>query len=370
MTAANDFHYMARALQLAQRGLYTTDPNPRVGCVLVKDDRIVGEGWHVRTGAAHAEVNALAQAGPRARGATAYVTLEPCCHHGRTPPCVQALLAAGIRRVVAAMQDPHHRVAGQGLAQLRAAGVEVSCGILESAARALNPGFIQRMTTGRPFVRCKLAMSLDGRTALESGESLWITGASARADVQKLRARASAIMTGIGTILADDPSLNVRLPETAGRQPLRVILDPQLKTPATARTLQLPGEVLIVTGVAEPAAHAPLQTAGAQVQVLPLQGSGLDLTSVLAELARREINEVHLECGATLAGAMLQAELLDELIIYLAPVLLGNSARGLFRLPALNRMSERRALTILDVRAVGPDWRITARPQQHRSSRD
>ncbi|HMR03533.1 MAG TPA: bifunctional diaminohydroxyphosphoribosylaminopyrimidine deaminase/5-amino-6-(5-phosphoribosylamino)uracil reductase RibD, partial [Candidatus Competibacter phosphatis] len=242
----DDHRYMARALTLARRGLYGTDPNPRVGCVLVDNGAIVGEGWHERAGEAHAEVIALEAAGDRARGATAYVTLEPCCHHGRTAPCTDALLHAGIGRMVAAMPDPNPQVAGKGLKQLRDAGVVVDCGLLEAEARALNPGFIQRMTQGRPFVRVKLAMSLDGRTALASGESRWLTGEAARQDVQRLRARASAILTGIGTLLADDPNLNVRLPE-AERQPLRVILDTTLRTPPTAQTLRLPGSVLIFT---------------------------------------------------------------------------------------------------------------------------
>ncbi len=257
----DDYRYMARALTLARRGLTSTDPNPRVGCVLVKDGTVVGEGWHRRTGEAHAEVIALEAAGARARGATAYVTLEPCCHYGRTPPCTDALLSAGVIRVVAAMADPNPQVAGRGLEILRTAGVAVDCGLLETEARALNPGFIQRMTQGRPFVRLKLAMSLDGRTALASGESQWLTGEAARQDVQRLRARASAILTGIGTVLADDPSLNVRLPE-APRQPLRVILDSGLRTPPTARTLQLPGSVLIFTAVADPAIQTPLRAAG------------------------------------------------------------------------------------------------------------
>ncbi len=356
----DDYHYMARALALARRGLYSTDPNPRVGCVLVKDGHIVGEGWHERAGEPHAEAIALDIAGARARGATAYVTLEPCCHHGRTPPCTDALLSAGVARMVAAMRDPNPQVAGRGLDILRAAGVWVECGLLEAEARALNPGFIQRMTLGRPWVRVKLAMSLDGRTALASGESQWLTGEAARADVQRLRARSSAILTGIGTVLTDDPSLNVRLPE-AVCQPLRVILDTELRTPPTAQTLQLPGPVAIFTTVLDPAVWAPLQAAGGEVIVAPRAGRGLDLRAVMAELARRECNEVHVECGPTLAGALLQAELIDELVIYLAPLLLGDRARGLFHLPELVRMRERQELEILETRAVGRDWRLTLR---------
>jgi len=352
---------MARALTLARRGLYSADPNPRVGCVLLQNGDIVGEGWHERAGEAHAEVIALEAAGWRARGATVYVTLEPCCHYGRTPPCTKALLQAGVARVVAAMRDPNPQVAGQGLAILREAGVTVDCGLLEAEARALNPGFIQRMTTGRPWLRVKLAMSLDGRTALASGESQWLTGAAARQDVQRLRARSSAILTGIGTVLADDPALNVRLPETI-RQPLRVILDSRLRTPPTAQTLQLPGSALIVSAVADPDRQAPLRAAGADIAVVPNAGSGLDLTAIMAELARRECNEVQVECGPTLAGALLQAGLMDELVIYMAPLLLGDQARGLFQLPELTRMEERRELELVETRAVGKDWRLRFRP--------
>ena len=356
--SAADYRCMARALTLARRGLYSTDPNPRVGCVLVRDGEIVGEGWHQCAGEPHAEVNALNAAGYRAQGATVYVTLEPCCHHGRTPPCTEALLKAGVTRLVAAMPDPNPQVAGRGLAMLREAGVAVECGLLEAEAQALNPGFIQRMTQGRPFIRVKLAMSLDGRTALASGQSQWLTGAAAREDVQRLRARSSAILTGVGTVLVDDPSLNVRLPETT-RQPLRVILDSSLRTPQTARTLQLPGSTLIFTAVADPAAHAPLQAAGAEIIVAPPLKSGLDLRAVMVELARRECNEIHVECGPTLAGALLQVGLIDELVVYMAPLLLGDKARGLFQLPELTQMSERKELQILDMRAVGRDWRVT-----------
>lgn len=295
-----------------------TDPNPCVGCVLVKDGIVVGEGWHTRAGEAHAEINALDAAGDRARGATAYVTLEPCCHQGRTPPCTDALLKAGIARLVAAMSDPNPQVAGKGFAILRDAGVAVEYGLLAAEARALNPGFIQRMIQGRPFVRLKLAMSLDGRTALASGESQWLTGEAARRDVQRLRARGSAILTGIGTVLTDNPSLNVRLSE-ATRQPSRVILDTELRTPPTAQTLRLPGQVLIFTTVSDSSMQAPLRAAGAEIVLLPRAEQGLDLHAVMAELARRECNEVHVECGSTLAGALLRAGLVDELVIYMAP---------------------------------------------------
>lgn len=357
----DDYPPMARALTLARRGLYGTDPNPRVGCVLVRDGEIVGEGWHARAGEPHAEVIALDAAGDRARGATAYVTLEPCCHYGRTPPCTDALLSAGITRLVAAMSDPNPQVAGKGLATLRDAGIMVECGLLETEARALNPGFIQRMTQGRPFVRVKLAMSLDGRTALASGESRWLTGEAARQDVQRLRARSSAILTGSGTVLTDDPGLDVRLPEVE-RQPLRVILDTGLRTPPTARTLRLPGSVLIFTAVADPVLQAPLRAAGVEITKVPRVDRGLNLHAVMTELARRECNEIQVECGPILAGALLQAGLLDELVIYLAPLLLGDKARGLFQLPELTRMSDRTELETVEMRAVGKDWRVRFKP--------
>lgn len=362
----DDYRHMARALMLARRGLYGADPNPRVGCVLVREGQVIGEGWHERAGEPHAEVNALEAAGDRARGATAYVTLEPCCHHGRTPPCTDALLNAGIIRMVAAMPDPNPQVAGRGLTQLREAGVAVECGLLEAEARALNPGFIQRMTQGRPFVRLKLAMSLDGRTALASGESQWLTDEAARQDVQRLRARSSAILTGIGTVLADDPGLNVRLLE-ASRQPLRVILDTELRTPPAARTLQLPGSTLIFTAATDTAVQAPLQAAGAEIAVIPRREWGLSLPAIMTELARRECNEIHVECGPTLAGALLQAELVDELVVYMAPLLLGDKARGLFQLPELTRMSQRIELEILEARAVGRDWRLRLKPWWHKN---
>lgn len=360
--SADDYRHMAHALLLARRGLYGTDPNPRVGCVLIRDGKIVGEGWHERAGAPHAEINALTAAGEYACGATAYVTLEPCCHYGRTPPCTAALINARIARVVAAMSDPNPQVAGKGLAILRDAGIRIACGVLEAEARLLNPGFIQRMREGRPFVRLKLAMSLDGRTALASGDSQWLTSEAARRDVQRLRARSSAILTGIGTLLADDPSLNVRLPE-APRQPLRVILDTALQTPPTAKTLHLPGSVLIFTAVSEANRHAPLQAVGANIVTIPRTTGGLNLHAVMAELARREGNEIHAECGPTLAGALLQAGLLDELVIYLAPLLLGDRARSLFQLPELTRMQDRWEWELTDTRIVGRDWRLTLRPR-------
>jgi diaminohydroxyphosphoribosylaminopyrimidine deaminase/5-amino-6-(5-phosphoribosylamino)uracil reductase len=363
MFSADDHRYMARALQLAHRGLYTTDPNPRVGCVLVKDGVVVGEGWHERAGGPHAEIHALREAGSRAAGATAYVTLEPCCHEGRTPPCSDALIGAGIHRVIAALEDPNPRVAGNGLRILQGAGIEAHSGLLATEAARLNPGFVMRMRQGRPWVRCKLAMSLDGRTALASGESRWITGSDARRDVHRLRARSSAILTGVATLLADDPSLTVRLDGDPGegiRQPLRVVLDSRLRTPPDARLLDQPGETLILTGEAGEQVRERCAQPRVTVVSLPLVAGRLDLDAVMRHLAGREINEVHLEAGATLSGALLQAGLVDELIVYMAPHLLGDAGRGLFSLPGLMQMEQRIALSIQDIRAVGRDWKITA----------
>lgn len=353
---------MARALQLAERGLYTTDPNPRVGCVIVNDDAIVGEGWHERAGLAHAEVLALNAAGARARGATVYVSLEPCCHHGRTPPCTDALIGAGVARVVAAMQDPNPRVAGQGAARLNDAGIRVELGLLQEQARALNPGFIQRMQHGRPYVRVKHAASLDGRSALASGESQWISGTAARHDVQRWRARSSAILTGIGTVLADDPALTVRDPALTGRPPLRVVVDSRARLSAGAKLLTQAGAVLVAVADADAARTAALRAAGAEIVVVPGTDGQVDLTALMQVLAQREINEVLVEAGAVLSGALLHAGLVDELIVYLAPHVMGSDARGMFDIPPLAAMSERVALAISDVRAVGADWRITAKP--------
>jgi len=364
----NHEYFMARALRLAEQGLWTTDPNPRVGCVLVKDGHIIGEGWHQRAGEAHAEIHALNAAGKRAKGAVCYVTLEPCCHQGRTPPCSQALINAGIRKIITAMPDPNPQVAGQGLQQLREAGIEVISGVLQTQAEALNPGFIKRMREGRPYVRAKMAMSLDGRTAMASGESQWITSTDARRDVQALRARSSAIVTGIGTVLTDDPSMTVRsreLPEYLAqpetlRQPLRVVVDNHLTMPTNAKMLSLPGKTLIFTATGDPETQQDLHAAGAEVVYLPNREGCVDFAQMYQQLATREINEVHLEAGANLAGAMLQAQLIDELIIYMSPTLMGNNARGLFHLPHLEQLDQRIHLDIQDVRAVGNDWRIRA----------
>lgn len=359
MFSAADHDFMARALRLAERGLYSTSPNPRVGCVLVRDGAVVGEGWHARAGEAHAEVHALQAAGAAARGATAYVTLEPCNHHGRTPPCVDALLAAGVGRVVAAMADPNPLVAGQGLARLHAAGVVTEHGLLEPEARELNIGFVARMTRGRPWLRLKAAASLDGKTALANGESQWITGAEARRDGHRWRARACAILTGVGTVRDDDPQLTVRDVETT-RQPLRVVVDSRLETPPTARIVD-GGPLLVIGAVADAARAGALAARGAEVLLLPNAAGKVDLSAALAELARRGINEVHAEAGARLNGSLLREGLVDELLLYLAPCLVGDAARGLFDLPALAALADRRQLQWRDLRPVGADLRLIAR---------
>lgn len=365
MFSADDHRFMAEAIHLAEQGLNTTDPNPRVGCVIVNDDEIVGRGFHVRAGEPHAEVHAILDAGSSARGATVYVTLEPCSHQGRTPPCADALMACGIGRVVVAMQDPNPLVAGQGVARLKTAGIQTQTGLMALQAEALNPGFIKRMRHGLPFVRVKLAMSLDGRTAMASGESVWITSPEARADVQRLRARSSAILSGVGTVLFDDPSLNVR--QVGGsesvRQPLRVIMDSHLRTPATAKTLQLPGEVLIFHATSEETNAQALKDAGADLIKCQQSNDKVVLTDVLSKLAARGVNEVHVEAGARLCGALLAEGLVDECVFYMAPHLMGDDGRGLFHLPEVNKMAQRKRLKIIDVRAVGCDWRITARPE-------
>jgi diaminohydroxyphosphoribosylaminopyrimidine deaminase/5-amino-6-(5-phosphoribosylamino)uracil reductase len=378
MAEPEDFAFMARAIRLARLGLYTTDPNPRVGCVLTRGGEVVGAGHHRYAGESHAERNAIAAAGERARGATAYVTLEPCCHEGKTPPCTVALLDAGVRRVVAAMADPNPLVAGKGLEALRVGGIEIEVGVLEAEARRLNPGFIKRMRQGLPHVRCKLAASLDGRTAMASGESKWITSEQARRDVQLLRARSSAILTGIGTLLADDPSMNVRLgaEDLPGmghrervRQPLRVVVDSRLRIPANARMLGLPGKTLVACLDQGRSAVMRLEAAGADIHLCSGRGGRVDLERLLRYLASRETNEVLVEAGPTLSGALLKADLVDEIILYLAPHLMGDEAHGLFRLPGLARMQDRIALEICDLRMVGPDLRMTATISDYRESR-
>lgn len=356
MMDASDSWWMAQALKLAEQGLYGTSPNPRVGCVLVKDGKVAGSGWHRRAGEAHAEVFALQEAGEKSLGATAYVTLEPCSHHGRTPPCADALIAAGVARVVVAMQDPNPQVAGAGIAKLRAAGIAVECGLMEAEARALNLGFVARMTRGTPWLRSKIAMSLDGRTALANGLSKWITGDAARLDVQHWRARSCAVMTGVGTVLADDPELNVRSVETP-RQPVRVVLDSRLRMQSEAAMLR-DGNVLIYTAVKDEAKIASLENAGATVSVHAGENGRVDLRSVVNDLARRGCNEVLLEAGSTLSGAFLKAGLTDEMLLYVAPQLLGDVARGAAALGELTSLDQRIDLAWQDVRMVGKDLRL------------
>jgi len=367
-----DEFYMARALQLAERGLYTTEPNPRVGCVLVREGKIIGEGWHKRAGEGHAEVEALADVEGSAQGSTAYVTLEPCSHQGKTGPCCDALINAGVIRVVAAMQDPNPLVAGRGFERMQKAGIDVKFGVLEAQARALNPGFIKRMETGLPYVRIKLAMSVDGRTAMDSGESQWITGPAARSDVQKLRARSSAIVTGLGTVLHDDPSMMIRAEQlglfpglvsehvsredVVRRQPLRVVLDSEFKTPASAKIVNQPGKTWLVGAQSLPSESI----ANAELKTIAGDDGRIDLGALLQELAANECNEVLVEAGAVLSGAFLQAGLVDELVIYMAPKLLGSSARPLMSLPSMEKMADQVNLEIADVRSVGEDWRINA----------
>lgn len=348
--------FMARALRLAERGKASTHPNPRVGCVIARDGLIVGEGWHRRAGEPHAEVLALRAAGDKAAGAEVYVTLEPCAHHGRTPPCVDALIAARPKRVWAAMQDPNPLVAGKGLERLRQAGIEVHVGILGELAAQLNRGFVARMTRGRPWVTLKLAASLDGRTAMASGESQWITGEAARADVHRLRAEAGAVMTSSATVLQDDPQLNVRL-EGQWRQPDRIVLDTHHRVPSGAKVWAEGVRRLLLTTDAAAAAPAP----GVEVLTVRADSAGhVDLCSALDALGRSQVNEVLVECGPRLAGAFLQARLVDEIVVYLAPSLLGHDAQPLAHLPGMVRLEQRVRLKPRDVRLVGEDIRVTA----------
>jgi diaminohydroxyphosphoribosylaminopyrimidine deaminase/5-amino-6-(5-phosphoribosylamino)uracil reductase len=360
--SATDHAMMARALRLAERGAYTTRPNPMVGCVLAQGDAVVGEGWHQRKGGPHAEVFALQAAGERARGATAYVTLEPCAHHGSTPPCAEALVAAGVARVVGAMRDPFPQVDGAGFDILRAAGIAVDAGLMEAQARELNRGFLSRIERGRPWLRVKLATSLDGRTALASGDSKWISGEASRQDVQRWRARSGALLTGAGTVLADDPHLTVRLDD--GRDvvpPLRVVLDPGLATVARGRVREGAAPTLYVHA---PDARLPRGFEIDHVAV-PAQGTRFDLEAVLRLLATRGINEVQLEAGATLAGAFLDAGLVDELLLYVAPVLLGQSARPLFDGLQIDAMAQRLQMRRIDSAVVGEDFRLLLRPEKN-----
>lgn len=367
--AANDARHMARALELARKGMYSTHPNPRVGCVIVRDGETVGEGWHVQAGGPHAEVHALRQAGDRARGATAYVTLEPCSHHGRTPPCADALVAAGVARVVVAMQDPNPQVAGQGLERLRQAGIAVTCPLLATEARALNPGFLKRMEHGQPYIRVKLAMSLDGRTAMASGESQWITGPAARSAVQRLRAQSSAVLTGADSVIADGARMTVRAAElgldaetvelATRRTPLRILIDGRLRVPLDAPFFQA-GPALVVT-CADAAAHPQYAQGGHELLSLRGDDGQVDLPKLSIELARRGINEVLVEAGASLAGAFAKQGLVDEYQLFIAAKFMGSTARPLLDWP-LERMSEAAPLQIIEMTAVGDDWRVIAVP--------
>ncbi|MDD5177412.1 MAG: bifunctional diaminohydroxyphosphoribosylaminopyrimidine deaminase/5-amino-6-(5-phosphoribosylamino)uracil reductase RibD [Sterolibacterium sp.] len=362
MFSAADHQFMAVALQLAQQGLYSTTPNPRVGCVLVRNGLIIGRGHTQPAGKNHAEIQALADArthSAEVRDATAYVSLEPCSHHGRTPPCASALIEAGVSRVVAAMQDPNPQVAGQGLATLRAAGIETACGLMAAEAHELNIGFVSRMTRGRPWLRMKIAASLDGKTALNNGSSQWITGSAARADGHRWRARACAILTGIGTVKDDDPRLTVRDIETS-RQPLKVVVDSRLEIPLQAKVLE-GGNVIVTAAIDDAVKTAALRHRAAEVIVLPNAQGKVDLAALLAELARRGINEIHAEAGCKLNGSLLRAGLVDELLLYLAPTILGDAARGMFNLPELADLSGRQELRIVDLRRVGADLCLLAR---------
>ncbi|MGB4810887.1 MAG: bifunctional diaminohydroxyphosphoribosylaminopyrimidine deaminase/5-amino-6-(5-phosphoribosylamino)uracil reductase RibD [Methylophilaceae bacterium] len=360
MYSTLDCTYMTHALRLAEHGLYTATPNPRVGCVIVNKHQIVGEGAHLKAGEPHAEVFALRQAGEKANGADIYVTLEPCSHTGKTPPCVSAVIAAKPRRVIVAMQDPNPLVAGRGITAMREAGIEVLVGVLEQQANALNIGFVSRMTRGLPYVRCKIAASLDGKTALNNGKSQWITSESARLDVQKWRAQSCAIVTGIGTVLADNPSMTVRLPNTT-RQPLSVIVDQHLQTPPTANILK--NAHTLIAFADDPNQQADLLKAtGANLMHFPNANGRVDLRALLQHLAQRGINEVLLEAGQGLNGAFLQAGLIDELILYYAPKLMGADAKGMLAMPAFTTMQQAIDLDIVDMRHVGVDIRLRAKP--------
>ncbi|TKI06308.1 bifunctional diaminohydroxyphosphoribosylaminopyrimidine deaminase/5-amino-6-(5-phosphoribosylamino)uracil reductase RibD [Martelella alba] len=368
-----DEFYLARAFSLARRGRFTTTPNPNVGCVIVRDGRVVGEGFHWRAGEPHAEVNALRMAGDAARGATVYVTLEPCSHQGRTPPCADALIAAGVARVVVATQDPNPLVAGRGLQRLRQAGIEVRHGLMLDEAEAVNPGFLKRMRTGFPYLQLKLAASLDGRTAMASGESQWITSEHARRDVQTLRAQSSAILTTSATVLADDPLLTVRwpslpaavreqYPEEALRQPVRVVIDSHNRVTPSHRLFSQAGPVWLAR------LQADEQAWSSSVEQLTLpagdqDNARVDLVVLMMQLARRQINSVWVEAGASLAGALLEAGLVDEIILYLAPRLLGEGARGLCALPGLEKLSQAPAFSLTDLRQIGPDIRLRLKPR-------
>ncbi len=363
MTLNKDAAFMAQALKLARNGLYTTDPNPHVGCLLVKNRKIIAEGWTQPAGFAHAEVDALGRTRD-ARGATAYVTLEPCSHQGRTGPCCDALIAAGISRVVVAMQDPNPVVSGRGLQRMQAAGLEVVCGVLEQEAMQLNRGFFKRMRQGLPWIRSKLACSLDGRTAMVSGESKWITSPQARQDVQYFRAQSSAIVTGIGTVLADDPQMNARVGFDV-LQPLKVVLDSRLRMPLTAKILKNASETWIITCSEDRLKYRQLQDAGCKIWQLSAVNDKPDLHQVFKLLAEQQINSVLVEAGAILNGSLLESGLVNEWLIYMAPCILGDQGPGLFHLPGLQFMADKKLLKLLDIRQLGPDIRMTFNSQTH-----
>jgi diaminohydroxyphosphoribosylaminopyrimidine deaminase/5-amino-6-(5-phosphoribosylamino)uracil reductase len=363
MSSEIDSELMAQALRLAENGTYTAHPNPAVGCVIVNQGDVVGEGWHAAAGEAHAEINALNTAGAAARGSTVYVTLEPCAHHGRTPPCAEALIEAGVAEVVIGLEDPNPNVEGGGISKLEQAGIRVRTGVLADRVAHQLRGFLSRTTTGRPFVCVKIASSLDGCVAMANGESQWITGPQARADVQRLRARSGAIMSGIGTVLADDPSFTVRDPaiETRGRQPLRAILDRSLRMPLSAEMLALPGDTLVYCSTGDADKRQSLADSGAQVVRVGSVDGFVDAREVLEDLGKREINDVLVESGPALTGYLLEKYLVDELVIYQAPHIMGSETIGMFRTPSWKSLADRRALEITDTRAVGPDTRVTAR---------
>lgn len=354
-----DRQMMLHALALAERGLYTTTPNPRVGCVIVRDGKVVGEGFHMKAGEAHAEVHALRAAGELARGASLYVTLEPCCHQGRTSPCVNALIEAGVARVIIAMQDPNPLVAGQGIAHLQAAGIQIETGLLEHEARELNIGFVARMTRGRPWVRVKIAASLDGKTAMPDGQSQWITGQEARRDGHAFRARACAILTGIGTVRDDDPQMTVREVQTP-RQPLKILLDSKLEVALSAKLFQ-GGKVLVVCAREDSEKARVLRDRGIEVLQLPNPRGKVDLDGLMRELGRRELNEIHVEAGFKLNGSLLAEGVVDELLLYFAPRVLGHAGLGMFNLPELEKLDAAPALELFDLKPIGPDLRVRAR---------
>ncbi|APD11655.1 MULTISPECIES: bifunctional diaminohydroxyphosphoribosylaminopyrimidine deaminase/5-amino-6-(5-phosphoribosylamino)uracil reductase RibD [Pandoraea] len=365
MFSEQDFAHMRRALALAEQAMFTTTPNPRVGCVIVQDERVIGEGFTQPAGQDHAEVQAMKDArarGETLRGATAYVTLEPCSHYGRTPPCAKGLIEAGVKRVIAAMEDPNPVVAGRGLAMLRDAGVDVRCGLLEQEAREMNIGFVARMTRGTPWVRLKVAASLDGKTALNNGASQWITGAAARADGHAWRARACAILTGIGTVREDDPSLTVREVQTT-RQPLRIVVDSHLDISPAARVLA-DGNALVVCADGDAARVARLRDLGVEVLDLPNANGKVELPALLRVLGERQLNEIHVEAGYKLNGSLLREHCVDELLAYFAPCILGD-AQGMFHLPALSSLDDKLTLRFTDVRTIDNDLRVMARLVQH-----